>query len=177
MLLYYGMSVELQATRGAFYLAVQPGRMAFSWHAILVTGHLACGPGIFGSLCIAESPHPPNSLLYFSLSLPSSLSCSLAGHMPKDNCSALCGLVGLFILASWPWLVGRQCHDSYRQPHNYTTQSVSHCKVALCNAWGPISCDLPRRRCNSIVGMALGGAESGDIQQLINHLSDCLSNW
>ncbi len=125
------MSVELQATRGAFYLAVQPGRMAFSWHAILVTGHLACGPGIFGLLCIAESPHPPNSLLYFSLS-PSlflslffSLSLSLTGRLPKDNCSALCGLAGLFILASWPWLVGRQCHDSYRQPHNYTAQSVT----------------------------------------------------
>lgn len=177
------MSVEPQATRWAFYLAVQPGRMAFSWRAILVTGHLACGPGIFGSLCIAESPYPPNSLLYFlhSLSLSFSpflsLSLSHTGHMPKDNCSALCGLACLFILASWPWLVRRLCHDRYRQLHNYTTQPVSHCKVAFCNAWGPISCDLPRHRCNSIVGMALGGAESGDIQQPIIHLSDCLSNW
>lgn len=84
-----------------------------------VTGHLACGPEIFGSLCIAESPHPPNSLLCFSLSL------SLIGQLPKDNCSALCGLAGLFILASWPWLVGRECHDSYRQPYNYATQSVT----------------------------------------------------
>lgn len=108
---------ELQATHGAFYLAVQPGRMAFSWHAILVTGHLAFGPGIFGSLCVGESPHPPNS--YFTLSL------SLTSLLPKDNCSALCGLAGLFIATSWPWLVGRQCHDSLRRPHNYTTQSAS----------------------------------------------------
>lgn len=62
-LFYYGMSVELQATRWAFYLGVQPGRMAFSWHAILVTGHLAFGPRIFALLRIAEWPYPPNSLL------------------------------------------------------------------------------------------------------------------
>lgn len=68
--------VELWATHGAFYLAVQPGRMAFSWHTVLVAGHLACGPGIFGLLCIAESPHPPNSHLYLSLTLSPS-PCSL----------------------------------------------------------------------------------------------------
>lgn len=83
----------------------------------------------------------------------------------------------LFILALWPWLVGSRCHDRCRQLHNYSAQPVRHCKVAFCNAWGPISCDLPRHRCNSIVGMALGGAESGDIQQPIIHLCDCLSNW
>lgn len=64
----WDVCVQPQSTRGAFYRSLQPGRMAFSWHAILVTGHLACRPGIFGSLCIAESPHPPNSHLYSSLS-------------------------------------------------------------------------------------------------------------
>lgn len=124
-----------------------------------------------------HSSHPiPLILHYPSFTVSLSLSLSHTGHMPKDNCSALCGLVCLFILASWPWLVGRLCHDRRRQLHNYTTQPVSHCKVAFCNAQGPISCDLPRHRCNSIVGMALGGAESGDIQQPIIHLSDCLSN-
>lgn len=100
-----------------------------------------------------------------------SLCITLTGLLPKDNCSALCGLVGLFIPASWPWLVGRQRHDSYTQPHSYTTHSVSQPLQGgfFCDALGPISCDLPRRRCNSIVAMALGGAESGDIQQLIIH--------
>lgn len=33
--------LNYRATSGAFYLAVQPGRMAFSLHAVLVSGHLA----------------------------------------------------------------------------------------------------------------------------------------
>lgn len=172
--MYYGTSVELRATRWAFYLAVQPGRTTSSWQSILVTGHLACSPRIFGSWWTAESPIPSFFLVVGGVI---SHSLSFSGRVPQDNCSALCGLPCLFMLALWPRLLGSGCHDRCRRLHNYSTQPVCRCEVAVCDAWGPISCDLPRHRCNSIVGMALGGAESGDIQQPIIHLRDCLSNW
>ena len=121
-----------------------------------------------------HNPPLPPPLFFFRLI---SRSLPFSGHMPQDNCGALCGLPCLFIRALWPWLVGSRCHDRCRQLRNYSAQPVSHCKGACCNAWGPISCDLPRHRCNSILGMALGGAESGDVQQPIIHLGDCLSNW
>ncbi len=118
------MSVELQATRGAFYLAVQPGRMAFSWHAILATGHLACGPGIFGSLCIAESPHPPNSLLYFSLSLPF---LSFSHSLLLATCLKTTAVLCVAWRVSLYWLHGRGwLEDSAMIATEHRTNTVSH---------------------------------------------------
>lgn len=121
-----------------------------------------------------------NSRITHSLFFGGLISCSLSfsGRVPQDNCGALCGLPCLFILAPWPWPWpgGSRCHDRRRQLHNYSAQPVRPYEVACCDARGPISCDLPRQRCNSIAGMALGGAESGEVQRPIIRPPDCLSN-
>lgn len=72
--------------------------MAFCWRAVHVPGHLARGPGIFGWLCIAESPYPPNSLLYFLPSLHLS---------PLATCLRTTAVLCVARRVSFHWLRGR----------------------------------------------------------------------
>lgn len=124
---------------------------------------LARGPGIFGRLCIVESPDRSNSPLDFLPSL--SLSASLS---PLATCLRTTAVLCVARHVSCYWLHGGGAagrNVALRSPQ--TTSQLPNtagalCELALCDAGGPISCDLARRQCNSIVRTALGGAGSGD---------------
>lgn len=147
--------------------------MAFCWRAVHVTGHLARGPGIFGWLCVAESPYPPNSLLYFLPSLHLS---------PLATCLRTTAVLCVARRVSFHWLRGRgrwedcaaiaadNCAIMRRSRSlaarwlfamHEALSAVTYRGTGVIQLWGwPWVVQNP----------------GTDVRQPIIHLSDCLSN-